>query len=172
MAKIGRNEPCPCGSGQKFKKCCMNKTATPAPQTTPDGKPQLSLNSEVKKIQKKAAERKNSLTNFGVFVFFTTDSGDGWLLEISEMDALQIAKDGKAIDVEIEEKEETIEINWSHKFSVKNKIFEVKDYKTKESVSYPDYPANRITKAINKARGQFSQELLDQVHIQEEEAEA
>ena len=24
--KIGRNEPCPCGSGKKYKKCCMNKT--------------------------------------------------------------------------------------------------------------------------------------------------
>ena len=23
--KIGRNDPCPCGSGKKFKKCCMNK---------------------------------------------------------------------------------------------------------------------------------------------------
>ncbi len=22
---IGRNDPCPCGSGKKFKKCCMNK---------------------------------------------------------------------------------------------------------------------------------------------------
>ena len=22
MARIGRNEPCPCGSGRKFKKCC------------------------------------------------------------------------------------------------------------------------------------------------------
>jgi len=22
---IGRNEPCPCGSGLKYKKCCMNK---------------------------------------------------------------------------------------------------------------------------------------------------
>jgi tetratricopeptide (TPR) repeat protein len=22
MAKIGRNEPCPCGSGKKYKKCC------------------------------------------------------------------------------------------------------------------------------------------------------
>ena len=21
--KIGRNEPCPCGSGKKYKKCCM-----------------------------------------------------------------------------------------------------------------------------------------------------
>ncbi|MDQ6843211.1 MAG: SEC-C metal-binding domain-containing protein, partial [Bacteroidota bacterium] len=23
--KIGRNYPCPCGSGKKYKKCCMNK---------------------------------------------------------------------------------------------------------------------------------------------------
>lgn len=23
--KIGRNEPCPCGSGKKFKKCCIDK---------------------------------------------------------------------------------------------------------------------------------------------------
>jgi hypothetical protein len=23
VAAIGRNEPCPCGSGRKFKKCCM-----------------------------------------------------------------------------------------------------------------------------------------------------
>ena len=22
---VGRNEPCPCGSGKKFKKCCINK---------------------------------------------------------------------------------------------------------------------------------------------------
>lgn len=22
--KIGRNDPCPCGSGKKFKNCCMN----------------------------------------------------------------------------------------------------------------------------------------------------
>lgn len=23
--KVGRNEPCPCGSGKKYKNCCMNK---------------------------------------------------------------------------------------------------------------------------------------------------
>ena len=22
--KIGRNDPCPCGSGKKYKKCCLN----------------------------------------------------------------------------------------------------------------------------------------------------
>lgn len=25
MPKIGRNAPCPCGSGQKYKRCCMEK---------------------------------------------------------------------------------------------------------------------------------------------------
>lgn len=24
-AKIGRNSTCPCGSGMKFKKCCINR---------------------------------------------------------------------------------------------------------------------------------------------------
>ena len=26
VQKIGRNTLCPCGSGKKFKKCCINKT--------------------------------------------------------------------------------------------------------------------------------------------------
>jgi len=24
-AEVGRNDPCPCGSGKKYKKCCMSK---------------------------------------------------------------------------------------------------------------------------------------------------
>jgi hypothetical protein len=29
MKKIGRNDPCPCGSGKKYKHCCLGKTALP-----------------------------------------------------------------------------------------------------------------------------------------------
>lgn len=25
MSKVGRNDPCPCGSGKKYKQCCWNK---------------------------------------------------------------------------------------------------------------------------------------------------
>ena len=25
MKKIGRNKPCPCGSGKKYKNCCLKK---------------------------------------------------------------------------------------------------------------------------------------------------
>ena len=24
-AKVGRNDPCPCGSGKKYKNCCLRK---------------------------------------------------------------------------------------------------------------------------------------------------
>lgn len=27
VVKIGRNDPCPCGSGKKFKKCCLPNSA-------------------------------------------------------------------------------------------------------------------------------------------------
>jgi tetratricopeptide (TPR) repeat protein len=37
MARIGRNDPCPCGSGQKYKRCCLpraeaaDRAAAPPP---------------------------------------------------------------------------------------------------------------------------------------------
>ncbi len=46
MTKISRNAPCPCGSGQKYKKCCLPKEHAaakqaaredPIPSTTPAG---------------------------------------------------------------------------------------------------------------------------------------
>jgi hypothetical protein len=33
MAKIGRNDPCPCGSGKKYKKCCEPKVTGASSQT-------------------------------------------------------------------------------------------------------------------------------------------
>ena len=48
MAKIGRNDLCPCNSGQKYKKCCMAKdeaaarAARPAqPEAAPARRPSL-----------------------------------------------------------------------------------------------------------------------------------
>ena len=39
MAKIGRNAPCPCGSGKKYKKCCLGKKVfSDSPVPTPSAK--------------------------------------------------------------------------------------------------------------------------------------
>ena len=31
--KVGRNDPCPCGSGKKFKKCCLHATSPELPSS-------------------------------------------------------------------------------------------------------------------------------------------
>ena len=36
MNNTGRNNPCPCGSGKKFKKCCLNKPYQPSPEMEAD----------------------------------------------------------------------------------------------------------------------------------------
>ena len=38
MAKIGRNEPCPCGSGKKYKRCCEGKESELVQRTLPPGR--------------------------------------------------------------------------------------------------------------------------------------
>ena len=35
---VGRNDPCPCGSGRKFKKCCLGKADAPPPVSAPPGR--------------------------------------------------------------------------------------------------------------------------------------
>lgn len=43
MHKAGRNDPCPCGSGKKFKKCCEAKGAHKAINATPITEKESSL---------------------------------------------------------------------------------------------------------------------------------
>jgi len=38
MKKVGRNTPCHCGSGKKYKRCCEQKEAAINEQTLPPGK--------------------------------------------------------------------------------------------------------------------------------------
>jgi preprotein translocase subunit SecA len=35
FSSLGRNDPCHCGSGRKFKKCCLSPAQGPTPAPTP-----------------------------------------------------------------------------------------------------------------------------------------
>lgn len=164
MTRIGRNDPCYCGSGNKFKKCCLGKETAPA-VSQPQAQPVFTLKGQVEKTQAAAVEKRNTVHTLGVFIFFTTESGDGWVLEISAMDALQVAKAGKIVKVEIEENPETIEVNWSHKFSIQDKKFVVTSYKNKKQTIFEEYPAHRLKTLVEKGRNKFPAEMLEQVHI-------
>jgi hypothetical protein len=164
--KIGRNDPCLCGSGVKYKKCCYGK---PSSQPAPVQQEAITLSTEIAKVQEAAVNKEKYLKTLGVFIFFATEKGDGWLLEISDMDALQVASQGEKIEVELDENPETIEINWSHRFSIKNKKFTTVAYSDKTSTEWDNYPAHSIFSAIKRVRKKFPQELLSSIHLDEEQ---
>jgi hypothetical protein len=168
MAKIGRNEQCPCGSGKKFKRCCLGKQLEQAVGLTEAQKAQVSLKNAISKIQETASKGVQKVNELGVFVLFSTRGGDAWLLEVTEMDALKVAANREIIHVELEENPETIEIIWTHTFVVKNKQFITTSYKDKSIEEFPGYPTHPIQAAIKRIKKKYSPELLESVHVDQE----
>lgn len=165
MGKIGRNEPCPCGSGLKYKKCCLQKESDSRALGAAQEVVRVSLNDEVRKIQQAAIEGRPELRALGVFVLFATQSGDAWLLEVSEMDAILLATAHQKIEVNIVENPQTIEVDWSHTFAIQDNNFVVTAYKDKRIETYSDYPTKEIKATIKKIKKTFTPAQLNQVHL-------
>ncbi|MDD4249865.1 MAG: SEC-C metal-binding domain-containing protein [Methanosarcina sp.] len=63
--KIGRNDPCPCGSGKKYKNCCLGrKVATTNQITSKPEKPGVSRLA-IMKFQQKLQEKPEELEKIG-----------------------------------------------------------------------------------------------------------
>ncbi|MDD5759602.1 MAG: SEC-C domain-containing protein [Desulfobulbaceae bacterium] len=163
MTKIGRNDQCPCGSGHKYKRCCLPKNQ--AKQNAQLQPQKVSINDEVGKLQVLATNHEESMKVIGVFIFFSTKEGDAWLLELSEMDAVCVAKAGEKMAVEINESAETIEVNWSHQFVIKEKVFTTTAYLDKTVTTYNNYPTASISATVKKLQSRFSSELLEKIHV-------
>jgi len=165
MGKIGRNEPCPCGSGLKYKKCCLQKELDSRAAQAGQEVIRVSLNDEVGKIQQAAVEGRPELRAVGVFILFATQSGDAWLLEVSEMDAILLAAGHQKIEVNIVENAKTIEVDWSHTFAIQDENFVVTAYKDKKVETFSDYPTKEIKTTVKKIKQTFTPTQLNQVHL-------
>jgi len=165
MAKIGRNEKCPCRSGKKYKHCCARSAWKVKPQESPEQQMKVTLMNSVLKIQGEAIQRKESNSELGVFFFYSTREGDAWVLEMTGYDCVQVARGGEALKPPIDENPETIEVNWTHMFDFRNKQFEITAYADKSVELLPDAPSREINAAIRRIRKKFSTEELSRVHL-------
>jgi hypothetical protein len=167
MANIGRNEACPCGSGKKYKNCCARDPALIAAELGAVEAQTPTLSAEIAKLRDKVNDKSAVMWTRGVFVFFSTDEGDAWVLEASGMDALQVAAAGRQLDVDVQQTEEAIEVTWSHQFTIR-KDFAVTDYADQSRTVYASYPAARIRALLGRARSSLPPEVLANIHIDEQ----
>ncbi len=164
MAKIGRNEKCPCRSGKKYKHCCALK-ARPARPANSERDVKVTLTDGVRAIQEAARQKKVSNRELGVFFLYSTAGGDAWLLEMTDCDCAQVARGGEAMASPIDENPDTIEINYSHTFALRDKQLEITAYADKNRQILADAPTKEINAAIKRIRKRFSEEQLRAVHL-------
>ena len=168
MTKIGRNQPCPCGSGKKHKHCCLVNVQPPAPASETD-RMRVSLVAAIEKVQGIAAEKKASFHELGVFLFYSDTAGDAWMLEVTEADAVCIAQGGLALPVPIEENPETIEINFSHTFALRERQLQLTAYSDKAETLLDRAPTQQIHAAIRRLHKRYPKEVLARMHVSSSE---
>ena len=165
MAKIGRNEKCPCQSGKKYKHCCGLKERAAKPQLSPEAALKITLMGGVQAIQEAAQAKKAVNRELGVFFLYSTAEGDAWLLEMTDCDCVQVARGGEVVESPINENPEIIEINWSHRFAIREKRLEITAYADKSVTVLADAPSQEISAAIKRIRRKFSDAQLRAIHL-------
>jgi hypothetical protein len=171
MGKIGRNHPCPCGSGKKYKHCCLPAQQAGTP-VSPVNQMKVSLMAAIEKMQGIAAAKKSGFHELGVFLFFSDQEGDAWMLEVTESDAVQIAQGGQALAVPIDENPETIEINFSHTFALLNRQLILTAYADKGETLLELAPAQQIRAAVRRLHKRYPKEMLAKMHVAQSEDSA
>jgi len=120
----------------------------------------------IEKVQAQAAEKKATFHELGVFLFFSDHEGDAWLLEITESDAVQIARGGERLDVPIDENPETIAINFSHTFALRERQFFLTAYADQAETLLDRAPAQQIHAAIRRLHKRYPKEMLERMHVE------
>ena len=164
MTKIGRNQPCPCGSGKKYKHCCLTARQVGS-AASPESQMKSSLMTAIDRARQAAGERKAFFQELGVFLLYSDSAGDAWLLEITETDAVQLAGGGEPLAVEIDENPETIAINFPHTFAIRERQLWLTAYADKVESRLERAPVQQIHAAIRRLRKRIAPELLEQMHV-------
>ena len=165
MAKIGRNERCPCGSGKKYKHCCARNPQVEKRPSTQEEQLRISLMNAVEKSVEAAAEKRQHIQELGVFVLLSTARGNSWLFEVTQSDCVQLAEDAEKLPVPIDENPETIEIEWSHTYKVVDRQLVLTAYHDKSETVMEDCPVKEVSASIRRIRKKIPQEMLSEIHI-------
>jgi len=168
MGKPGRNELCPCGSGKKYKHCCSLRDQVRRLEQSAE-RPKVTLESEVKKIKEAALNKKDKIREVGVFILFSNQNGDAWLLEITDSDAVQLAANGEILETIINENPQTIEIDWSHHYKLENKQLVLLSYKGEEKIYFDREITQQLCASMKRTKKRCTPALLRQVHLSRKE---
>jgi hypothetical protein len=113
---------------------------------TVDGKG-FRLADEIRYIQDKAAEHDGRMVTIGQLILFSTDTGDAWLLDITDHLATRLARGGDPEAIHLEETDTSFAIEWKGHYRIEGSAFVYSDRDTGRVTTILGYPTQKIAQA-------------------------
>ena len=112
---------------------------------------EVSINREADYIIKKAQARDSHVVRLGGLVFYSTQTGDAWVLDPADGLALCLARDGERQSFSILETPTNFQIEWEGEYRIDGETFAVstKDGRVRTILGYP---TREIEDTIGKGR--------------------
>jgi hypothetical protein len=97
-------------------------------------------------IQKYAAEGRGSVIRLGAIVFFSTDTGDAWMLDVNDGSATCLARDREPKPIPIHETSTKFTIKWDAHYRFEGEMFIVvqRDGSIRSIIGYPTAEIQRL----------------------------
>ena len=108
--------------------------------------------SEANYIINRAQEFDSRVVSFGPLLFFSTQSGDAWMLDHGDGLALCLAKEGEPQSVHINETDENFKIEWTADYRIDGEVFNILERSSHKTISFFGYPIPDILR-FSKQKG-------------------
>jgi len=111
---------------------------------------QISIAGEVENILRRAINCQAHIVALGSLVFFSTETGDAWLLDSEDNYALQLMFDMRELDSMINETDANFQIEWQGTYQIEGDLFLFTE-NSGQSRTILGYPVKEIAKTIQQA---------------------
>ena len=102
------------------------------------------LADEIRYIQRRAAEHDGRFVTVGSLAFFSTETGDAWILDPQDHLAARLARDGDPEEVYFEETDTRFAIGWKGEYRIDGDAFVYTDRDSGRVIAILGYPVRRI----------------------------
>lgn len=111
------------------------------------------LADEVRYIQNKAADHDSRIVSFAQLVLFSSETGDAWLLDVSDQLAARVARDGDPESIQLEETDANFAVGWKGTYRIHGPAFIYTDRETRRATTILGYPTQAIAREISNMFG-------------------
>jgi len=112
---------------------------------------QTSITGEAEYIISRAKEYDSRVVSFGPLVFFSSETGDAWMIDSEDHFALCLAQGGEPQPYGITETTTNFRIEWTPDYQIEGDEFIVME-RSGQTKSIFGYPTNEILRAINRVK--------------------